>query len=536
MTEKPNSQNDADVPDGIAPMAVGDQKMSRHITFFGGTMFTIGGIIGTGIFSNSSYILQSTGSGGMMLLMWAIGALFACCGLATYLELGTMLPRSGAEKEYLSYIYPHPRQLVPFIYMIICGVLVRCGELAQASIVFGENIIYSMHNGQQMNQWAAQGFGVFCITFWITVNIFSYKCAVRFNNFFSMLKIALLVLLVCIGFAGLAGRLPKQPNLKENFSFNGTLTNLGSYANGIYFVIFSYSGYYSVQTVTDELKDPIRNLPRIGVTSIFFVTIIYILANVAYLAVLPLDVIRESKLTVAADLFSAAFGGVFGTRVLPIFVGLSSFGFVGISTYAGSRVVLEFSRQGHLPFDRFFSKLHPTLQTPIRSLMLIYVITLIFMLGLPPGTAFEFIMSFVIYGEHIFATLCAIGVLILRRREPNTKRPIRAPVIAVLVYSGICIFTNVFVFITPKTLPPYPYYAPYLCTVGFIFICVGLWYIKMYLYNGLENSYNNSIKKEGQLQLANELKQNNSMDTLSASESQARYDLDKLNSTTTIVT
>lgn len=117
-----------------------------------------------------------------------------------------------------------------------------------------------------------------------------------------MIKLGLLLLLVCIGFVGLSGKLPHQPNLKENFSFNGTLNNVGSYASGLYYVIFSYSGYYCVQNVTDELKDPIKNLPRIGVTSIFFVTIIYLLANVAYLAVLPLDVIKDSKLTVAANL------------------------------------------------------------------------------------------------------------------------------------------------------------------------------------------------------------------------------------------
>ncbi|ORX47742.1 hypothetical protein DM01DRAFT_1377086 [Hesseltinella vesiculosa] len=75
----------------LAPLAVGDQKLQRHLGYFSGTMINIGQIIGTGIFSNPALILQCTGSGGMMLILWAIGALFATSGLAMFLELGTMV-------------------------------------------------------------------------------------------------------------------------------------------------------------------------------------------------------------------------------------------------------------------------------------------------------------------------------------------------------------------------------------------------------------------------------------------------------------
>ncbi|ORZ21151.1 amino acid permease-domain-containing protein [Absidia repens] len=278
--------------------------------------------------------------------------------------------------------------------MIMIGVFSRGGGLAQGSQVFGSNIVYAINAGQYKNDWQARGFGV--------------------------LKITLLLLLICVGFAGMAGRLPDRPDFHENFSFDGTLDNAGSYANAIYYVIFSY----------------------------------------AYLSVLPLDEIRSSDLTVAANLFNTAFGGIFGSRVLPVFVGLSSFGFVGVVTYSGSRVILEFARQGHLPYDRVFSRVHPTLQTPIASLLLLYVITLIFLLAPPPGTAFQFIMAFSNYGDYFFAALCAIGLLVLRRREPSIKRPIRAPIPFVIFYLLICIFTLVFVYIPPASAPAaYPYWG-----------------------------------------------------------------------------
>ncbi|KAI8086751.1 amino acid permease-domain-containing protein [Halteromyces radiatus] len=266
------------------------------------------------------------------------------------------------------------------------GVFSRGGGIAQGSTVFGNNIVYAINAGQATNDWQARGFG------------------------------------------GMAGRLPDRPNYQENFSFDGTLNNAGSYANAIYYVIFSY----------------------------------------AYLAVLPLDKIRSSDLTVAANLFNTAFGGIFGSRVLPVFVGLSSFGFVGVVTYSGSRVILEFAREGHLPFDRVFSRVHPKLQTPVASLLLLYVISLIFMLAPPPGTAFQFIMAFCSYADYFFAALCAIGLLILRRREPNIKRPIRSPFPLTVFYLLVCIFTLVFVYIPPTKAPAqYPYWGKY-CLINII--------------------------------------------------------------------
>ncbi|CAM0142204.1 unnamed protein product [Umbelopsis sp. WA50703] len=486
----------------LSPLAIGDQKLNRHLGYFSGVMMNIGQIIGTGIFSNPALILQNCGSGGMMLILWLVGAIFAGTGVWSYLELGTMLPRSGGEKEYLAYEFPRPKQLISFVFLITTGVFSRGSGIAQGATVFGSNIIYAIGGPTYTNNWGARGFAAFCITFWVVLNIFSSKLAIRFNNFFTVLKIVLLVLLICVGFAGLAGRLPDRPDLKENFSFNGTSNNSGNYANSIYYVIFAYGGWYNLNYVLDELKDPIKNLPRCAVTALSTTTVLYILANVAYLAVLPVSVIANSNLTVAANLFNKAFGGVFGARVLPVFVGLSSFGFVGVVTYSGSRVILETARQGYLPYDRLFSKVHPKLQTPIYSLLLIYVISLIFLLAPPPGYVFQFIVAFSGYGQYLFSALSVVGLLWLRRTQPDLKRPIKVPIPIAIIFIIICIYTLVFVWIPPTTLPTgYPYYLPYVISIVLVVVSVVLWYFKMVRNQGLENSYNAEIASQGQKEL-----------------------------------
>ncbi|EIE83060.1 hypothetical protein RO3G_07765 [Rhizopus delemar RA 99-880] len=255
--------------------------------------------------------------------------------------------------------------------------------LAQGASVFGSNVIYAIGGADYINDWAARGFA---------------------------------------GFAGLTGQLPNQPDLSVNFSFQGTLSNPGSYANAIYFTL----------------------------------TIAFTLA---YLAVLSKDVIVNSDATVAANLFNTALGGVFGSRVLPVLIGLSSFGSVGSMFYTGSRIILEAARKGYLPYDRFFAKSHPKLQTPVNSLLLLFTISLIFLLAPPPGAVFEFVLAFAGYGDYFFSVMAVIGLLIMRRTHPDIKRPIKTSIVASIIFIMMCIYNLVFIFVPPtSSSASYPYW------------------------------------------------------------------------------
>lgn len=325
--------------------------------------------------------------------------------------------------------------------------------------MFGDNVMYAIHGQGNYSEWEARGFAVFCLTFWVVVNIFSAKLAIRVNNFFTVIKVALLLLLICCGFAGFAGRFPNRPDIAENFSFHGTIQhNAGSYANAIYYTIFAYGGWYNLNYVLDELKDPIKNLPRCAVSALTLTTVLYLLANVAYLAVLPVSVIKTSSLTVAANFFNTAFGGVFGGKVLPVLVGCSAFGFVGVIFYSGSRVILEAARKGFVVFDHFFGTLNTRFQTPVNSIILLYVISLIFLLAPPPGTVFQFVTAFSGYGQYFFSGMSVVGLIMLRRTQPDVKRPFKVPYAISIIFIIICIYSLVFVFIPPTSKPAYPYY------------------------------------------------------------------------------
>ncbi|KAG1057140.1 hypothetical protein G6F43_001003 [Rhizopus delemar] len=376
--------------EGLSPFAVGDQKLNRHLGYFSGTMINVSQIIGTGIFSNSSYILANCGSGGMMMILWWVGAIFAITGVWNYLELGTMasieaFPRSGGEQEYLAYQYRKPRELISFVFVIIVGMFGKGSGLAQGASVFGSNVIYAIGGADYINDWAARGFA-------------------------------------------------------------------------------------------------------------------------AYLAVLSKDVIVNSDATVAANLFNTALGGVFGSRVLPVLIGLSSFGSVGSMFYTGSRIILEAARKGYLPYDRFFAKSHPKLQTPVNSLLLLFTISLIFLLAPPPGAVFEFVLAFAGYGDYFFSVMAVIGLLIMRRTHPDIKRPIKTSIVASIIFIMMCIYNLVFIFVPPtSSSASYPYWLPYLMTIIVALLSVGLWYYKVEYKDALSKSYNAEIREDGKQELFEEI-------------------------------
>ncbi|KAG1357858.1 hypothetical protein G6F62_001231 [Rhizopus arrhizus] len=250
----------------------------------------------------------------------------------------------------------------------------------------------------------------------------------------------------------------------------------------------------------------------------------------AYLAVLSKDVIVNSNATVAANLFNTALGGVFGSRVLPVLIGLSSFGSVGSIFFTGSRIILEAARKGYLPYDRFFAKSHPKLQTPVNSLLLLFTISLIFLLAPPPGAVFEFVLAFAGYGDYFFSVMSVIGLLIMRRTHPDIKRPIKTSIVASIIFIMMCIYNLVFIFVPPtSSSASYPYWLPYLMTIIVALLSVGIWYYKVEYKDALSKSYNAEIRENGKQELFEDIYDNDEKESsdLSVEEISKEIDMSK---------
>ncbi|CAO3703329.1 unnamed protein product [Rhizopus stolonifer] len=487
----------------LEPMAVGDQRLERKIGWIQGAMVNVNYIIGAGIFVGPALTLQLVGSGGMNLIIWAIGAFVAFSGTFTFMELGTMLPRSGGEVGYLEYCYRKPKYLLAYLFTI-WSLMNRSSGVASQGIVFGGYMNYAIFGSNYKSSQVERYWALFTATVLTTANILSTKASMKFMGFLTVVKLSVLLLISTIGILVLAKIIPSDVDPNVNLSFYSTSTSIAPYASAIYYVMNSYSGWHNLNYIIDEVKDPIKNLPKSSATAIGSIAFLYILTNISYLVVLPLDTMKSSEFIVAAAFFTRSLGENFASNALPLFIGLSAFGCGAAINFSSGRVIMEVSRQGLLPYGRFFGKVNPRFKSPVNAYLLQYTLSILFIFGPPPGSVYQFIVAFIAYPVNIFYFLMALAILILRKREPKNNRPIVAPLICVYVFLIFTAYALVFVFI-PVENHYYPYWLPYVSAIFSMVVCIGLWYYQIVIKNTPARSYNESIRNQAQTNVEQEI-------------------------------
>ncbi|KAF7964352.1 hypothetical protein HWV62_9671, partial [Athelia sp. TMB] len=168
--------------------------------------------------------------------------------------------------------------------------------------------------------------------------------------------------MVIAGIAVLAG-LTKVQDPYANFHniFEGSTTNLNSLATAFVKINYSFVGWHNAFNLIGEVKsrDPARTIRRSGLISLWIATSLFFLINVAYVAAVPKEDIRNSGQLVAVLFFQNIFGHSWGAKVLPAMVALSCFGNMIAVTAGHARVIREVARQGLLPYPAFFASTKP---------------------------------------------------------------------------------------------------------------------------------------------------------------------------------
>lgn len=219
-----------------------------------------------------------------------------------------------------------------------------------------------------------------CITFSLIVHGTAKDLGIRIQNTLGIVKI-FIVLLVCFaGFAALAGNLkvPKPDNFSN--AFQGTTSSGYNIASGLYKVIWSFIGYSNANYALGEIRNPVRTLRIAGPLAIGIVSILYMLANVAYFAAVPKSQMLTSGVTVAGQFFINVCGETFGRRVLPAFVALSALGNVLSVIFSQGRINQELGKEGILPFSKFWASNWP-FGAPFAGLFLHWIFSVVMMLG-----------------------------------------------------------------------------------------------------------------------------------------------------------
>ncbi|EGN99227.1 hypothetical protein SERLA73DRAFT_182118 [Serpula lacrymans var. lacrymans S7.3] len=415
-------------------------------------MLNLGQLLGSGIYSVPGVILKSVGSIGLLFLFWIIAPIFALGGLMIYSEFASMFPnRSGAEVVFLEQAYPRPKFLVPVAFAVTSVLL---SYSATNSIIFAQYVLTIFDLPITPSNQTALAFTV--CTVCIAIVGLSTKWSLRAVNLLTGLKVLSLVFLVVTGFLVLVGATRiKDPLANFHNIFEGSTSNVNSLATALVKTNFSYFGWHNAFNVLNEIKspDPVKTVRRAGFISLLMVTTLFVFTNVAYVAAVPKEEIKESGQLIAALFVRNVYGDGFGAKILPFMVALSCVGNIIAVTVGQARILREVARQGLLPYPTFFASTRP-FGTPLGPVSLKYFLTVFVIVALPAKDAFNFLLDLASYPSLVFHVATAVGLWLMRKRRALAGIPAsiyQAHNIYVLLYLGAAILLLVMPWVPPES-------------------------------------------------------------------------------------
>lgn len=325
----------------------------RRMGTFSAAMVVIGGVIGAGIFLNPSVVAQRTGSGAAVLTMWVLGGVLTLIGALCFAELGARRPQAGGSYVYLREAFG---SLPAFLFGWTMLIANYTGSIAAVAITFGR---YAATAAGAPDR-TAPAFAVAAIVLLALIHARGIGAGALAQNILTLLKLTAIAVLVATGLWLAAGHLPAA-------LAHDSAVAQGSLSGALLPVLFTYGGFAYLNTLAGEVRDPERTLPRALILGMLGVMTAYLLANVAYLAVLGRAGLAASEAPAAA-VMQQAFGRI-GARLIAAGIAASTFGYCAVALGGSARVLQTMAAEGL--FFRSLGALHPTRHTPQRALALL---------------------------------------------------------------------------------------------------------------------------------------------------------------------
>ena len=454
----------------LSPGGTPPTEFKRELRLLDSTMIVIGSMIGSGIFIVSADIARTVGSPGHLLLVWLITGIVTVIGALSYGELAGMMPHAGGQYVYLREAY---NPLVGFLYGWTFFLVIQAGTIAAVAVAFAKFTAVVIPSIRQtaftlpllgLNVTNAQLLAIVSILLLTFVNTRGIHGGKLVQDTFTLAKTAALIGLILLGI--LIGQNPSAIAANLAAFWNATWTHVSDgiivsveqlsglalfAAIGAAMVgsLFSSDAWNNITFTAGEVVNPKRTIPLSLVLGTGTVTFLYLLANIAYILMLPVagspaaqDVVGRGIQFAADDRVGTAAAAVLfgepGVLIMALLIMVSTFGCNNGLILAGARVTYAMAKDG-----LFFRKtgMLNAKAVPGVALWVQAVWASLLCLSGTYGDLLDYVMVSVL----IFYILTVAGIFILRTRKPEAERPYKAwgypavPAIYIVVAAAIAL-------------------------------------------------------------------------------------------------
>lgn len=452
-------------------MSEDNDLFRKRINLFDGVSFVAGGMIGSGIFIVSSDMARTLGSPGWMMVAWLISGLITVIGGLSYGELAGMMPKVGGQYVYLKEAY---NPLIGFLYGWALFLVIQTGSIAAVGVAFAkfsgvlfpwiseENILFQI-GSFHFN--TTQLVGILLILFLTWINTRGIVTGKTIQNIFTSTKTLALLGFIVIGLVATkdisSWEINKQAFWEaRQIGPDGALVPIAGFAllvalgTAMVGSLFASDAWYNITYISGEVINPKKNLPLSLFFGTLIVSVLYMLANYAYIRVLPLsgspDGITELERgiqfatndRVATATMSVVIGD-YAAVIMAIFIMISTFGCNNGMILASPRVYYAMASDGL--FFKGAGKLNKK-GVPGFALVIQGVWASLLCLS---GT-YNNLLDYVIFAVLLFFILTIGAVFILRVKRPDAERPYKAfgypliPAIYILATTVICVILLIY--------------------------------------------------------------------------------------------
>ncbi|XP_065071562.1 b(0,+)-type amino acid transporter 1-like [Rhopilema esculentum] len=412
------------------------KELARSLGFWHAFAYVVGILFGSGMYISPSLVARETNNMAIALVVWIVSGIIPILGAMCLCELACAIGKTGGEYIFNKEAFG---DIAAFVTLWAKAVIGFPAGMAVLGVAISEYFLSPFIDITTSNGvWITKAVAVLFIVMSAIINSLSASFVGKTQVFFTTIQSLSVLFFVSLGiWKASAGHTQNYVTIFDNSS----KFELGSFGIAFYNGLWAYDGWGLICTITEELKNPKRDLRLAILFGVGFVILCYLLVNLALLAVLT-----HGEIASSLSVFTLFVTKILGKNVafvVPFAAAFSCFSALNGTNFICSRLVLSASREGHLPEP--LSYIHADRRTPIPAVLFLSLLSMIWILVLGAGTQnlliyFSFAIWFT-YGLAIF------GVIVLRVRQPDLPRPIKVWIINPIFMTLVSLLLLVFPFL-----------------------------------------------------------------------------------------